>query len=192
VVNQVGHSKRSFVMDATATLEVWNHPVVGYQTRYFNPATRKSAPTFEEATVKLSGFPEDKYASKRAQSATAVVGVEMEVRYLVETLPSHNVTDDARHDRFGTLRLKYDLELDPAGRIVGGEWHLGQHPDFLWVPIQGAKAKSMGDYSLGASESLTWNGTGAAPAPWRKAALKSSSYGQPLGKLVDALSALSN
>src|SRR5260370_1560050 len=37
IVNQIGLNKRSFVMDASWSTEVWNQPVYAYRIRYFNP-----------------------------------------------------------------------------------------------------------------------------------------------------------
>src|SRR3989344_1859020 len=88
VVNQVGVSKRSLVMDATFDYEVWNHPVVSYNYSYFNPKTKQPVETMEEATVALEDFPKDKFADLRDRKTAYVVGVSMDVDYTVETEPT--------------------------------------------------------------------------------------------------------
>lgn len=189
-VNQIGHFGRSLVMDAAYDYEVWNHPVTSYRYTYFQPTTGQPAPTLEAARVRVKDYSNDPYAKTRAPSAVHIVGVQMEVVYALENSPSTATASSEADDYADSTVFRYDLELDSAGRIVGGEWRTRTHPDFLWVPAPGAKAQSIGDRYL-PPDSIVWNGDQKIPPAWRKAALQSASYGQPLARIVNTLVRLS-
>ena len=38
----------------------------------------------------------------------------------------------------------YDLELNAEKEIIGGEWYGNRHPDFLWTPVKGPRARGRG------------------------------------------------
>lgn len=183
VVNQIGVSRRSFVLDATYDYEVWNQPVYGYDYRYFNPKTGKPVEKLQNAKILLSDYTNDKFRSYRSRDAKYVVGVSMDASYVVETQPSHATTDDPSRDSIRTVTYNYDLELNSAGEIIGGEWYTNLHPDFLWVPPVGTRAVSVGDGLL----SGRWDGRSSVPSQWRSVAARTSRAGQPLAAIVEAL-----
>lgn len=192
VVNQIGVSKRSFVIDAEWTAQVWNQPIYSYSYTYFNPKTRQSVPSLEEARVDLRSFPEDRLRGVRAPQAATIVGIDMDVTYTIETWPMAAQTDDPNKDAFRTIHYQYDLEIDSSGRIIGGEWYELNHPDFMWTPAPGAIARSVGDELLDQREDRQiWNGESSVPASWKMAAKRSSAESQPLGRIVDSLVKLS-
>ncbi len=185
IVNQIGLAKRSFVMDATYDYEVWNQPVYGYSYTYFNPQTGKETNNLKTATVAWKSFTKDKFRKYRKNPSIAtIVGVAMDVTYVVEMQPTHDKTNNPADDGHKTVRYLYDLELDAKGTIVGGEWYGNMHPDFLWTPEPGKNAQSVVDMSL----SGTWNGTGGIPANWSDT-IKSAAEngGQPVYKIVRPL-----
>jgi len=145
VVNQIGVSKRSFVIDATYDYEVWNQPVFAYSYRYFNVETGETATTYDKAVIKLADFSKDKFKDFRDSKTKKIVGVEMRLEYVVETQPSHSKTDSSNRDATNTALYRYDLELDAKGNIVGGEWYSNAHPDFLWTPPVGEKVRTSVD-----------------------------------------------
>ncbi|MCB0384948.1 MAG: hypothetical protein KDD43_06115 [Bdellovibrionales bacterium] len=116
-----------------------------------------------------------------------VVGVAMEVEYVVETHPRAREYDSADLDATKKVTYLYDLELNEAGEIVGGEWYNNTHPDFLWhVPKSVAEAKRYyTDYDRSAVGS--WNGKGVMPSSWRSAAKDAAKNQKPLAKIVDVL-----
>ena len=151
VVTQVGKNQKPFVMDATYDYEVWNHPVTAYELSFFNPKTMDEYVDLAEAKVAMAEFDNDKFKKYRSSNAKYVVGVMMEVEYLVETMPSGADTDHEYNDDFHSAYYVYDLELDQYGRIIGGEWYSNKHPDFLWTPYEGTSAESILDQYLPAS-----------------------------------------
>lgn len=188
VVNQIGAGKRSFVMDATYDYEVWNQPVYAYQYWYFNPQALKIVPSLREATVARGDFKRDPFRKYRTSNHAAVAGVVMRVKYVVETRPSHAPEDAPARDAIEKVDYYYDLELDQAGVILGGEWYQNRHPDFLWTPPKGARAVSSWD----ARATGAWRADAVMPASWRSAAAGAAASGQPLSKIVEGLLALAN
>jgi hypothetical protein len=191
VVNQIGVARRSFVIDATYDYQVWNQPVLGYAYSYVNPKAEELAPTLAEATVKLADWPADPRRGFHSARAVALVGIQMRLTYMAETSPSRSPIDDESRDRRIDTHLRYDLELDAQGNIVGGEWRGDTHPDFLWTPTPGARARAQGDRALDqAGDAASWSGTAPVPVAWRKVAPASSRGGEPLARVVEALAAL--
>ncbi|MAZ47361.1 MAG: hypothetical protein CME65_02290 [Halobacteriovoraceae bacterium] len=183
VVNQVGKLKSTFVMDATFDYEVWNHPVTAYSYVYFNPITMEEFDTLEDAIVSRREHRNDKFRRYRSRSARYLVGVKMEVEYLVETMPTTLKSDSPVEDAHNYAYYAYDLELDRNYNIIGGEWYQNKHPDFLWTPFENSHATSSVDNYLPATIDLKnlgqYNLSRLAP--------HSSQRAQPIGKLVEAL-----
>jgi len=183
VTNQIGASRRAMVMDATFDYEVWNQPVCGYEIHYFHPESMQFAGTAREGTVARGDFTRDRFARYRGKDAKAMLGVAMRTRYVVEVSPSHADANGPNDDRSTLVDYYYDLELDGSGRIVGGEWYLNRHPDFLWTPAAGQRARTPGDdFAAG-----DWSGDGPVPEGWRSAALRVAADGLPLAKIVERL-----
>lgn len=190
-VNQIGVSKRSFVLDAVFDREVWNQPMIGYSYKFFNPKTEKPADSIQSARVATWNFPEDRFRYYRSPRAQWIVGVEMEVLYTLETDPIPNPTDSEENDEVSEVTYRYDLELDSSGRIIGGEWHTMSHPDFLWVPSPGAEVSGVGDPYVPVNGGETWDGTRPIPRHWRNTARWVSTYSEPLKRIVVDLIRLS-
>ena len=189
IVNQLGVAGRSLVIDATYDYEVWNQPMEGYAYRYFNPQTMKLARTLKDATVTRDGYTRDRFKAYRSDSAAAFAGVIMQARYMVEIDPKHRRSDRPSSDDVNTAIYKYDVELDAAGKIIGGEWFTGKgHPDFLWTPPPGARAISPAE----AMATGTWEPGQALPDSWGRAGRSAAARGMPLAKIVEALIGFAN
>jgi hypothetical protein len=204
LTNEVGGKKRSFVLDATYSYEVWNQPIKSYSYTYFNPATQqvvemttadgKPNPNRLKQAAAPIGFSGDKFAQYRSSGAKYVVGVNMDLEYVVETNPTHAMTDSEEEDSTRTVSFMYDLELDAKGNIVGGEWYENDHPDFLWTPRAGQKAYSSAEKPLvGSSEVVSWDPRKLpVPSTLRKLAPNHNQRGKPLGLVVEKLIEASN
>lgn len=189
VINQVGVLKRSFVIDATYDYEVWNQPVSSYNFIYFNPESNLTVDKVEDAIINIEDYSKDKFKEFRSPRAKKVIGVAMQLNYLVETSPTHSDTDDETLDDISTVIYIYDLEIDENGEIIGGEWYNNTHPDFLWTPTQDSKALSHGDFAI-LSEPLL-DGKTAIPNSWKRYLQIAAQSGQPLAKIIDSLIKLS-
>ena len=192
VVNQIGASHRSMVIDANYDYEVWNQPIYSYEYTFFNPQTQATATDPAAASVKLSDFTQDKFHAYRSSATVTVVGVAMDVTYMSETEPTHHTLDSETDDSKMSVRYLYDLELNGQGDIIGGEWYQNTHPDFLWTAVKGAQALSMADHDLDVSDpGSTWAGNTSMPASWATAIPSASAHDQPLARVVNALITLS-
>jgi hypothetical protein len=193
IVNQIGISDRSFVMDATLDYEVWNQPVYSYSYKYFNPENFKKFDNYKDAVIDLEEFTKDKFKKYRSSSAKKVVGIEMVTQYIAETTPTHTSTDKEDYDYVTSVVYRYDLEIDKNGQIIGGEWYSNKHPDFLWVPEVGARALTNLDnqienaIKLNGRKDLVWKNGEAIPYAWRENTIVNSRQGIPLGLVVEGL-----
>ena len=186
LINQIGVAGRSMVLDATFDYEVWNQPIYSYRYSYVNPQTGKETENLKEATVSREDFTEDRFKRFRSNRARSYVGVVLELTYAVETLPTQNGFDAPKFDSMQTVSYIYDLELDKDGNIIGGEWYLDAHPDFLWKPKADARARSEGDRQL--SNGGDWKMNEALPAFWQDIARRSAiSTGMPLAEIVERM-----
>lgn len=183
IVNKVGLKKESFVMDATYDYEVWNQPVLGYSYTYFNPETGIAGGR-AASTIAARAYVDDPYRSYRGGDVASIVGVRMRVGYVVETSVNPDPSDDEGRDIIRWVEYDYDLELDAQDRIIGGEWHLDAHPDFIWIPRTGFRPQSPLDSAI-AGEG--WDNGSAIPAKWAKAAQYGAARGIILDTLTDAL-----
>ncbi|MGK5085238.1 hypothetical protein WDW37_18270 [Bdellovibrionota bacterium FG-1] len=216
-VNQIGLNHRGFIMDRNYKSEVQNQPVWAYRFRYFRVTDRHANPgmSLQDATTPVKdGW--DPYRHFRSPNAVSLVGVEATFFYGKENGPNHEATDNTSFDKNLTYTTKYDLELNQAGDIIGGEWREFddsaaptlveqveyQHPDVIWLVPPGVKAYSVGDFDV----KTEWNGSSPVPSGWLPAAIKAASYStdelikganvkmptpQPLAKVVDTLIDLS-
>lgn len=139
-VNQIGISKRGFVMDATFDFQVWNQPVFSYSYRYFNPVTNIESNLLKETIVEYKTIENDQYVKYRSKKFRYLVGIIMDVEYVLENNPDHS--EGPFLPLIHKAIYRYDLELDDHKNIIGGEWHSSQHPDFLWLPVSGAHIKT--------------------------------------------------
>ena len=191
VVNQIGASQRSMVLDATYDYEVWNQPVVAYKYRYFNPQKMRYSRSLAEASVLKTSFDNDRFRKYRDGETYAIVGVAMDISYIVETAPEQRSTDSSKDDRVQTVRYYYDLELDAMGNIIGGEWYQNAHPDFLWTPEKESRAVSYWEKKYGISGD--WKSEEPLSEEWRQVAATTSGYqNAPLAVIVEQLIRFSN
>ncbi len=183
IVTEVGMNKKPFVMDATFDYEVWNHPVTAYEYSYFNPKTTEEYSSLKESIVEIKDFDNDKFAKFRSPRTKYVVGIMMEVEYMVETMPSKAATDFEFRDESHSAYYVYDLELDENMKIIGGEWYTNKHPDFIWTPYEGSHAESILDSYLPETLSMDL----ITHPEILKYVQQVSAQSQPIGKVVEAL-----
>jgi hypothetical protein len=193
VVNQIGISDRSFIIDATYDYEVWNQPVYSYSYKYFNPQNYEtSRRSYKDVAIGIDSFSKDKFKSYRNPKTKKIVGVEMRVEYIAETTPAQRSYDNDSYDYVTTVTYRYDLELDGRGKIIGGEWYSNKHPDFLWTPPKNTRALTSLDEQIenaikSGRTDLEWKGDVNLPAIWASNSPRTSKEGEPLGLIVEGL-----
>jgi len=185
VVNQLGVSHRSFLIDSDPGFQIWNQPVSSYSYTYFHPVTGKVG-SLEQTQIALKDFKNDLFAKYRAPQARFVVGVEMTLTFIYEKRPDLSDTDSKDTDVIRTPIYKYDLELDSSGKIIGGEWWSRIHPDVLWVSLPGTVPSTVGDAQLQGDPSV-WLIEKPLPETWARAASRGEVYAQPLARIVNQL-----
>jgi hypothetical protein len=135
VANFLGLGQGALAMDRTATAEVWNQPIVGYEVLAKEEVTPAQALACIGAGEAAEGYT---FNGK----ARALYEVTLRVDYLVEGKASAQplgldgyVASDSYH---------YILELGSTGKVIGGRYCLdsaSHHPDNLWAPLGRAKAR---------------------------------------------------
>lgn len=186
MVNQLGLKQKGFVMDRSYRGEVQNQPVFAYALSYYDANDREAKPgaTLREAKRAFSRW--DPYKEFRSPEAVALVGVDAVVAYRKEIQPKQRASASSRDDESGTMRIRYDLELDADDNIVGGEWRdlivLGApawhkqveyvHPDIVWLVPDDVAPWTYADADI---QAVHWDGrNGVAPSEWRQAARKAA------------------
>ena len=130
-LNHMGIRKLSFVLDATYNFEVWNQPARDYTITLQEEVDLAQALALIKRTD-VTAYPYNTDAKR-------FVHVKMNFRYVVEGSASTTPFLDRIDSYTRTHNYEYLLELDGAGKIIGGEWinySQSTHPDFLWLPIQ--------------------------------------------------------
>ena len=124
LANWIGNQKHTLIMDYFGGEEVWNYPFYKYSVTR-NEAVNKAT------ALSLIGSRSSEYifnpeAANFARIALQVTYADSTNVESLKTLLPQN------------LYLEYILELDSAGKIIGGEW-IGQsqksHPDFIWIAL---------------------------------------------------------
>ena len=187
VVNQIGINDRSLVMDATFDYEVWNQPILSYQIRYFNPQSFNYVRNLDEATIKKLFFTKDKFKSYRDPKMTKVTGIEMTVKYMVETKPRQTQMDSEFYDGIKEVTYLYDIEQDNQGNVLGGEWYSNAHPDFLWSPLKGTRVTTKTDQYISSLGTYKWSAEKVVPPTVTKFVNYASRRGSPLAIIVEGL-----
>lgn len=130
--NTIGLKKMSFLMDVKRYKEVWNQPVVSYESIVTD---------------------EDNTPSENATEGTIrVVRVETKVAYINESeINSWYPVLGTESQMEATARYEYLLYLNSSGEIIGGKWKSGERPDFIWrrPPVYNRSFKGIMQY-LGA------------------------------------------
>jgi hypothetical protein len=148
LTNMIGRLKKGLVFDVDRDSEVWNQPVVGYEIEYKNLSTGEIYETFKDAVISLKDFKTDRFAKHRSKKAVELVGISMRVGYVNETGASRAESDSEAEDAIVWTVYDYDLEIDAAGNIIGGEWLSQNHPDFIWIPSTDAVPRSPWDHLM--------------------------------------------
>lgn len=143
----------AFVIDHNWDHEIWNFPVVGFQ---INEAADVSA---EEAQELVGG----EGAYQFNANATRFVRVQLTYQMISDSVPAQELMRraDTRDMPPVDVDLNYVLELNDAGRILGGEWIENPsftwqdskelHPDFMWKALV-ARGYGEGNDDLGGDD----------------------------------------
>ena len=136
LANYLGLMKQSFAEDRTSSYEVWNQPLRSFKVTSQTEVTAEQANALIGVAMTDGGAPLSTYRFNAL--AARFIQVRAEVKYISESSAEDGYTAPHIDVYTRTDRYEYVLELDAAGRILGGEWvgaSKQNHPDFLWLPI---------------------------------------------------------
>jgi hypothetical protein len=181
LLNRVGKQGKSFVFDATYDFEVWNQPIASYDLQYFNPRTKHTTSSLKEAMVPYATISNDPYAQYRSPKTKFLVGIELELSYVVENLPRQITgVSNASPNIFG-VQYYYDLEIDENNQVIGGEWYQAAHPDMFW---RSGLARPLANGEL---ETSYWDGVKPINSELKTLAKSATKLNQPLRAIVEPL-----
>ncbi len=135
LTNFLGINDMAVVEDRTASGEVWNQPMTGYNITKQEKVSNTRANECVGATGNKWTF---------NTSARSLYEVELTTDYLTEGSASTRpigMASYVSHDSY-----HYILELGSTGKIIGGKYctdSVEDHPDFLWAPT-GVSGSSYG------------------------------------------------
>jgi hypothetical protein len=135
LTNFLGVNDSAVVMDKTASQQVWNQPLYGYNVTKQEKVTATRANQCIGATGSSWTF---------NTSANELFEVDITVDYLVEGSASTRPLGMASY--ISRESYHYVLEVGSSGKIIGGKYctdSVDDHPDFLWAPI-GVSTSSYG------------------------------------------------
>jgi hypothetical protein len=130
--NRIKKMEKIFVLDINGKNQVWNHPTYGYKSKLLS--------TIEDSA-------DDPRHIYRAPGTTKVYNFETQIHYSTENGPL--LTFDKGDDHKGTRFLRYSLEVNEDGIIIGGEWsNKISTVDFLWTQEGDLLDSDLVKYSL--------------------------------------------
>lgn len=111
IANRLALQKQGFLADIERFKEVWNQPIVGFESKV------------------LEEIPPTKKASKEAVKE---VRIQTDLKFIDEADASWETHLGSNSQKHGILALQYRIELNSKGEIIGGTWESSIRPDFLW------------------------------------------------------------
>lgn len=131
--NMIGVFSKGFVADVDRFNDVWNQPVVGYESRLHEelPVTAsdiKNGINKKIRVVTIMSYGDElEFYSPESEAEGVLSFVSKEP---VTGTPAQLTTSRS---------YEYVLELDSFGKIVGGTWISDARPDMLWMKIKDEK-----------------------------------------------------
>ncbi|OFZ23384.1 MAG: hypothetical protein A2202_07300 [Bdellovibrionales bacterium RIFOXYA1_FULL_36_14] len=189
-LNLLGQNNQSFIIDSFAGNEIWNRSIISYRYKYFKPGTHNFTDNLQYALTLRSDYPDDPFAIYRSLKTVSLVGVWMELTYIVGTQPSDKIINTFLDDVHETLSFWYDLEIDQGGNIIGGEWQDLNYPDFLWVVGDDILPKSFYDFVIEGAL-ISYDGTKSLPIKISNYAKLAAKQNQLLFSIIESMLRLS-
>lgn len=136
ITNMLGIHGRGFVADIDRYNDVWNQPITSYNSSVLG----EEAITASDAA---SGI------ARRVRVKTNMTYGE-ELKFYTPELAASGARNFVSkepvtgtvHQEFRVKPYEYILEIDTAGKIVGGTWVSGTRPDFMWMYARSANFKN--------------------------------------------------
>lgn len=111
LTNRLGLQGTGFIMDVERYTEVWNQPVIAYNTQLMG----ELRPT-----------------RNAARSAVREFRLSTQVWYVNETENTWYPVHGTQYQKYDTKIFQYRIELNSRDEIVGGTWESEARADFIW------------------------------------------------------------
>lgn len=135
----IGQNKRPLIMDLDRFNQVWNHPILSY-----------------ESTILQDGDP----TGDAPAEATKTIAIKTKVTYLDRSYNHAWNPVKGTWNQVKTNRVySYHLHLNGSEEIIGSNWISFDRPDFLWIP------QMAGEFTGTLSGLTELLRTNAAPTP---------------------------
>lgn len=127
LVNEIGIKHRGFAMDRDATTQVWNQPILKYETAYGAPQAIISDNPSDDARFQVPVKTTITFANELYDTD------DEDLEDDEHSAPSYEAVLGTAKQKYRTKTYEYNLELDINHNIIGGEWTGGdRHPDMIW------------------------------------------------------------
>jgi len=125
--NMIGIHGRGFVADVDRYNDVWNQPITSYESTIVG----------EEA---ISDFESSQGVARKLRIKTKMTyGEELQFRTPeriaagLNNFVSKDPVTGTAHQAFRFKPYEYYVELDAAGKVIGGSWITETRVDFMWM-----------------------------------------------------------
>ncbi len=126
ISNIIGLHGKGFVADIDRFNDVWNQPIVGYETTVMSEEPVDDVQRAQKVERRLRVTLAMTYGEE-LKFYTPELAAQGHQNF-VSKLPVTNTP----HQKFLTRSYEYVIELNAAGAIIGGEWISQTRPDFMW------------------------------------------------------------
>jgi len=134
--NMIGILGRGFVLDIDRYNDVWNQPVVGYNSNVQEELSvsdsDKRQGIYRKISIKTKFF-----YGEELKFFTAELEAQG-LKNFVSKLP----VNGTEHQKILSRDYQYIIELNASGEIIGGEWLTETRPDFMWNYARSKKFKN--------------------------------------------------
>ena len=121
LANRLGLGETSFFIDVERFNEVWNHPVVGYQSTNLGDEKK---------------FPKDV-----AKGTARIIKLKTKVTYVDRVRANSNdfILLNKEAQNHSEIEYRYNVYLNMKDEVIGGKWISTERPEHVWT-MKGTKA----------------------------------------------------
>jgi hypothetical protein len=131
--NMIGIYSKGFVADVDRFNDVWNQPVVGYESVILGEMPLKGSDIKNGIAKKIRVATEMTYGDELEFYSPEAVA-EGTIGFV-----SKDPVTGTSAQTLGSKKYEYVLELDSMGKIIGGTWISESRPDMLWMKKKDVK-----------------------------------------------------
>lgn len=126
--NQLGLKNESFVAEMVRDNEVWNQPVFKFESKILRTTTSNIRKNATPGTVRQLTMETELFYSN--DGGRIFWGTDVpEDEFYAWWEP----TNGTSNFRTASKKMKYHLDIDRYGMIIGGMWLSYERPDFVWL-----------------------------------------------------------